>query len=122
MANKSDYVDLGLACADVCSALDRGMNGMKLDDLDQSVREAINQLTMWVQPAMHSSDSILTMIFITELWRRSIGRSSSRVDGTWSLGFSNRGMIEMRSPLGGWTSAGSSKSLTYIQSFPLGRR
>ena len=44
MANKSDYVELGLACADVCKALDRGMNGKKLD-LSQSVREAIEQLT-----------------------------------------------------------------------------
>ena len=45
MANKSDYVDLGLSCANVCKALDQGMNGRKLDDLSQSVREAIAQLT-----------------------------------------------------------------------------
>ena len=45
MANKSDYVELGLTCADVCKALDRGMNGKKRDDLSQSVREAIEQLT-----------------------------------------------------------------------------
>ena len=45
MANESDYVELGLACADVCKALDRGMNGKKLDDLSRSVREAIEQLT-----------------------------------------------------------------------------
>ena len=45
MANKSDYVELGLACADVCKALDRGMNGKKLEDLNESVRGAINQLT-----------------------------------------------------------------------------
>ena len=44
MTNETDYVDLGLACADVCRALDRGMNGKKLDDLGRSVREAINQL------------------------------------------------------------------------------
>ena len=45
MANKTDYVELGIACVDVCKALDRGMNGRKLDDLSQSVREAIEQLT-----------------------------------------------------------------------------
>ena len=45
MANKTDYVELGLACANVCKALDRGMNGKKLDDLSHSVREAIEQLT-----------------------------------------------------------------------------
>ena len=45
MANKSEYVELGLACADVCKALERGMNGKTLDDLSQPVREAIDQLT-----------------------------------------------------------------------------
>jgi hypothetical protein len=45
MMNVTDYVDLGLACAEVCRSLDRGMDGKQLDDLSQSVREAINQLT-----------------------------------------------------------------------------
>ena len=45
MANKTEYVELGLACADVCRTLDRGMNGKKLDVLSQSVFEAITQLT-----------------------------------------------------------------------------
>jgi hypothetical protein len=45
MANELDYVELGLSCADICRALDRGMNGKKLGDLSQSVCEAINQLT-----------------------------------------------------------------------------
>ena len=45
MANESDYVELGLACAEVCKALDRGMNGKKLGDLSRSVRKAIEQLT-----------------------------------------------------------------------------
>jgi len=45
MINERDYVELGLGCADICRALDRGMNGKKLDDLSQSVCEAINQLT-----------------------------------------------------------------------------
>ena len=44
-ANKSDCVELGLACADVCKALDRGMKGKTLDDISQSVRDAIEQLT-----------------------------------------------------------------------------
>lgn len=46
MVNEGDYVDLGLACADVCKALDRGMNGRRVDQLSQSVFEAIGQLTM----------------------------------------------------------------------------
>jgi len=46
MANELEYVELGLECADICRALDRGMDGKKLDDLSQSVCDAINQLTM----------------------------------------------------------------------------
>ena len=45
MANRTDYVELGLACAEVCKALDRGMNGRQMNDLSQSVFEAIEQLT-----------------------------------------------------------------------------
>ena len=45
MANKADYVDLGLACADLCRALDRGMNGRPVDRISQSVLDAIAQLT-----------------------------------------------------------------------------
>jgi len=45
MINRVDYVELGLTCADVCTALDRGLNGKRLSDLNNSVCEAINQLT-----------------------------------------------------------------------------
>jgi len=45
MINQVDYVELGLACADVCTALDRGLKGKMLDDLNNSVLEAIGQLT-----------------------------------------------------------------------------
>ena len=45
MINEIDYVELGLACADVCRALDRGMNGRRVDGLNKSVIEAIGQLT-----------------------------------------------------------------------------
>jgi hypothetical protein len=45
MANKQDYVDLGLSCADVCKALDRGLEGRQLDELNKSVLGAIEQLT-----------------------------------------------------------------------------
>ena len=46
MANKLDYIELGLACADVCRALDRGTNGKRVNELNQSVFQAIEQLTM----------------------------------------------------------------------------
>ena len=42
MINDQDFIGLGLDCADICRALDRGTNGKKLDDLSQSAREAIN--------------------------------------------------------------------------------
>ena len=45
MVNKIDYVELGLACAGMCTALDRGVNGRRVDELGQSVFEAIGQLT-----------------------------------------------------------------------------
>ena len=45
MANEADYVELGLSCADICRALERGVNGKKLNDLSQTVCDAINQLT-----------------------------------------------------------------------------
>jgi len=46
MANQMDYIELGLACADVCTALDRGLSGKRLNELNNSVCEAIKQLTM----------------------------------------------------------------------------
>jgi hypothetical protein len=45
MTNEADCVELGLACADVCTALSRGLDGKLLKDLNNSVCEAINQLT-----------------------------------------------------------------------------
>ena len=45
MMNELDYIELGLNCADICGALDRGMNGKKLGELSQSMCDAINQLT-----------------------------------------------------------------------------
>ena len=44
MVNKADYVELGLACADVCASLKRGLDGKSEDDLNDSVRKAIKQL------------------------------------------------------------------------------
>jgi hypothetical protein len=46
MTNEEDCVELGLACADACIALSRGLKGKLLKDLSESVNEAIKQLTM----------------------------------------------------------------------------
>ena len=45
MINRVDYVDLGLSCADLCKALDRGINKRRVDQPSQSVLAAIEQLT-----------------------------------------------------------------------------
>ena len=45
MLNELEYVELGLFCADICRALDRGMGGKRLGDLSQLVCDAMNQLT-----------------------------------------------------------------------------
>jgi len=45
MINQVDYVELGLACAQVYTLLDRGLSGKGSDDLNNSVLEAIEQLT-----------------------------------------------------------------------------
>ena len=116
MANKTDYVELGLACADVCRALDRGMKGRKLDDLSQSVREAIEQLTTWVRPDTLTLDSSLTMLLITGLWQRSKGRSSNKASGTLSLELSMQQTIRVRSRLGSWISIGSFMFSTCVPS------
>ena len=116
MVNELDYVELGLNCADICGALDRGMNGKRLDDLSQSVYEAINQLTTWVQQEMHSLDSSMTMFPIAELWGRSRRRSSNRAGGTRSLDFSVRRTTGKQSPVGSQSSTGSCVSSTCVQS------
>ena len=45
MANEQDYVDLGMSCADVCKAIDRGLRGRRLEELNESLLEAFEQLT-----------------------------------------------------------------------------
>ena len=46
MISKADYVELGLTCAGVCEALNRGVGRRQADQLSQSVLEAIEKLTM----------------------------------------------------------------------------
>ena len=45
VANKQDYVYLGVCCGEVCEALGRGLKGRRLDELSESVLKAIEQLT-----------------------------------------------------------------------------
>ena len=50
MVDEVDYIELGLLCADICRVLDQGTNGKKPDELSRSVYDAINLLTLWVEP------------------------------------------------------------------------
>ena len=65
MANEGAYAKLGLYCADICTALGRGVDGKSLNDLSRSVCEAINQLTVWVEPEMYELDD-LPMIHLSQ--------------------------------------------------------
>ena len=60
MANKQDYVDLGLACADVCDTIKAGLDGRRSDELSPSVVKAIEKLTAYVEPSMCMPSSPLT--------------------------------------------------------------
>ena len=80
MANEIDYVELGLACADTCKVLDRGINGRKPEDLNQSVHEAISQLTRSVKSVVQDSGSSPTILLITEPWPRSGRRLLRKID------------------------------------------
>ena len=44
MISEVDCVELGLACADVCRALARGMVGRREDELSRSVIDAVEEL------------------------------------------------------------------------------
>jgi hypothetical protein len=43
--DREDYVQLGFSCADVCRALDRGLDGTRTNELSPSVFRVIEQLT-----------------------------------------------------------------------------
>ena len=52
-----DHVELGLAYAEVCTALDRGLKGKRLDGLNDSVCEAIKPLTLCVMLVIRAFSS-----------------------------------------------------------------
>ena len=45
MTNEPGFVELGIACADVCRVLDRGANGRQMDELSALALETIEELT-----------------------------------------------------------------------------
>ena len=114
MINQADYVELGLVCADVCKALNRGMNGKQASGLSQPVSEAIEQLTALVESAIHTPGGPLTKLSITGPLQRYRQRSPSEVNETCSPDSFTLRMIKRRSPVGGRTSTGLSMSSKYV--------
>jgi len=45
MVNEVDYIELGLACADVCETLNQGMGIRRVDQLSKPALRAIERLT-----------------------------------------------------------------------------
>ena len=75
MINETDYVDLGLACADVCKTLDRGMRGRRVDELSQDVFKAVEQLTTSVKLS-HFVRNLFIMLFQSQDCSRDPGEDS----------------------------------------------
>lgn len=48
MVHEKDYVKLGLSCADVCQALDQGLEKRRINKLNESMLEAIEKLMITV--------------------------------------------------------------------------
>ena len=82
VANEVDCIELGLSCAEVCRALDRGTNGKKLDDLGKFVCDAISQPTRWVELAIHTSNPstyhVLGRRAVAEIQKKIIKQSGRR--------------------------------------------
>ena len=117
VVNKRDYVDLVLSCADACKILDRGLDGRQLGELSQSVLEAVDQLTTWVNQVMCALRRSLTSLPIPGPWLISKGSSS--------IGVSKKGPFDCSSkrtnlglPNGGRTSIGSFTFSMCVQSVP----
>ena len=115
MANEQDFVDLGLHCADICKALERGINEKKLDDISKSLCEAINQLNTWVESAVHSLDGPLTTHLVAERLRRSKGGSPNKAGATQFPDLSIPEVIRKRLPLCGQNSTEFFRFSTYVQ-------
>jgi hypothetical protein len=120
-SNKTDYVDLGLACVEVCEALTRAMRGKKEDDLSPFMIKAVGLLATWVKPVTHSLDASPTMFLIAEPWRGSKIRSPKRVNGRQSFDLFMRALIRRRSPVGSRSSVIVFSALTCVQPLLLGR-
>lgn len=59
MVKEVDCVELGLACAETCQALDRVVSGREQEQLSQLVLEAVGRLNMCVDPMTYTPGDLL---------------------------------------------------------------
>ena len=102
MVDRSNCVQLGLACADACQDLAQRIDGGRADQPDQSSLRAIEQFTTWVGFANHILGSSLTDLPIAGPWLGSRSGWSSGAKGARSLAVSTQSMMTMQSRTGGW--------------------
>ena len=111
MASRTDYVELGLACADACEWIPDGA-----DEQSPSMIEAIEQLSRCVELAMDMPGGLLTQLAITGFWRRFRIASLSGVNRMRSGDSSIQGTTRRRLPPGGWSSTRSFTSSRCVPS------
>ncbi|KAF9785521.1 hypothetical protein BJ322DRAFT_836738 [Thelephora terrestris] len=83
--NRKDYVKLGLACADICRVLDRGLNSRHADQLSGTVFETIQQLTTTVAQIQSSvvelgERNLISRIFLGDSDKNTIAAWRSDLD------------------------------------------
>ena len=102
MVDRSNCVQLGLACADACQDLAQRIDGGRADQPDQSSLRAIEQFTTWVGFANHILGSSLTDLPIAGPWLGSRSGWSSGAKGARSLAVSTQSTMKIQSRIGGW--------------------
>ena len=116
MVDKANCVQLGLACADVCQALGRGIDGKQADQPSQSSLRTIEQFTTWVGLISHALDDSLIDLPIAGLWQRSRNGSSSGANGTRFLAVSTQSTMKRQLLTGGWIWTRFAVFLMYVAS------
>ncbi|KAF9791097.1 hypothetical protein BJ322DRAFT_1104759 [Thelephora terrestris] len=78
--NERDFVDLGLYCAEVCGALDRGLKGKRSDELGESMHKAIGKLTATMAEIQRNINKKAEQNWVSESWN---ARDDKRAIAAW---------------------------------------
>jgi len=104
MADKPEWVEIGLTCADVCGALERGTSGKGPEDLSEIMHWTIKRLMAWVKPAMHGLDSSLTHTFYRRVVMKIQKKASELQDQSVISWFFRAESVDDPSMVAGWKS------------------